>query len=187
MVTAAAAATAATVLSSAAASAVWSMTWRWLCEGRPATGTSKARLASVIRSKECMYCGAKAQGLDHFRPLVDTKGLPTGFASSPWNLVPCCALCNSSKNSRPWSKFMASTRGCAPLARSHTSKAQHARRVARLRAFETAGKTHMQCWMSQRYRKALQAMRVELKATLLAHARRAQALLRRTQRRQSKP
>jgi hypothetical protein len=36
--------------------------------------------------------------------------------------------------------------------------------------------------MSQRYRKTLQTMRAELKATLLAHARRAQALYKRTQR-----
>lgn len=155
------------------------MTWRWMCEGRVDAPSSS--LISVVRSKECMYCGAKAQLLDHFRPLVQ-KGLPTGFASSPWNLVPCCQLCNSSKHSRPWTAFMASKRGRAPLARSHTSKAQHARRVTRLRAFEAAGKTHMQCWMSQRYRKTLQTMRAELKATLLAHARRAQALYKRTQR-----
>jgi hypothetical protein len=136
--------------------------------------------------KKCVYCGDKAELLDHFRPLVAVNGMPTGFAATPWNLVPACQLCNSTKKNRPWAKFMSCVTGKAPLARirgaqkpfaaAAAAAAAHARRVARLRAFDAKGMRHLQSWMNPTYRKALQAIRVELKNALLAHARRVQEL-----------
>lgn len=54
---------------------------------------------------KCVYCGDKATHLDHLYPLVDDKN-PTGFASEPANLVPCCGKCNQSKGSKLWDDYM---------------------------------------------------------------------------------
>jgi len=54
---------------------------------------------------KCVYCGNTATHLDHLYPLVDNK-TPTGFASEPANLVPCCGKCNQSKGSKSWDVYM---------------------------------------------------------------------------------
>jgi hypothetical protein len=175
-----------TAFGTQATNAAWSMTWRWLCEGKATTGGGSLKSHAANMQKKCVYCGDKAELLDHFRPLVAVNGMPTGFAATPWNLVPACQLCNSSKKNRPWAKFMSCVTGKAPLARirgaqkpsaaAAAAAAAHARRVARLRAFDAKGMRHLQSWMNPAYRKALQAIRVELKNALLAHARRVQEL-----------
>lgn len=40
----------------------------------------------------CVYCAEPATAVDHFHPIAG------GGADAPWNLVPACASCNSSKN-----------------------------------------------------------------------------------------
>lgn len=44
----------------------------------------------------CMYCGEKSHTMtiDHFTPLSQ------GGSGQSWNLVPCCASCNSSKKNQ---------------------------------------------------------------------------------------
>ncbi len=50
---------------------------------------------AVVLSGPCFYCGAKAKHADH----IDAK--VNGGGCKAENLIPACASCNCSKNSRP--------------------------------------------------------------------------------------
>lgn len=53
-------------------------------------------LASDAKNNKCAYCGQPANSADHIHPLV--AGLvSSGSITEIYNLVPCCAKCNSDK------------------------------------------------------------------------------------------
>lgn len=73
----------------------------------PSGWTSADWLKSkLVWKSRCAYCGRRAKRLtrDHFIPLIDPKCPGT----VPWNIVPACVSCNSSKGKRdPHEWFMA--------------------------------------------------------------------------------
>lgn len=48
----------------------------------------------------CAYCGAAAESWDHIIPVSQ------GGETVPWNIVPACIACNSSKNARDWFEWL---------------------------------------------------------------------------------
>lgn len=52
----------------------------------------------LVWKSKCAYCGRRARRLtrDHFIPLTD----PNCTGMVPWNIVPACVSCNSSKSNR---------------------------------------------------------------------------------------
>ena len=125
-----------------------------------------------------MYCGRPATTTDHLRPVLHAGGLPTGFGTDPWNCVPCCVTCNSSKGTSPWLTFMNRTTGQAPLARG-VDMASHMRRIARLRAFESAGSHRaVQPWAVDKHAPAIHALRRRLESVLTAFEARMVAMRR---------
>ena len=57
-----------------------------------------------FEKKQCVYCGAPAQSMDHFQSIIKEKD-PSGYITDIRNLVPCCAKCNSSKGSKEFSEW----------------------------------------------------------------------------------
>lgn len=53
-------------------------------------------LGADKKSNKCAYCGQPANSADHIHPLV-TGSVASGSITEIYNLVPCCATCNSSK------------------------------------------------------------------------------------------
>ena len=53
----------------------------------------------------CVYCGKKADELDHLFPLINNQQ-PSGYCTELANLVPCCRKCNGSKSSKTWWEYM---------------------------------------------------------------------------------
>lgn len=98
----------------------------------------------------CAYCHAsigsgKGKKGDHFYPLV-VKSRPSEYCDEFWNRVPCCAICNSSKNGKTFWNW---TSGDV-IARSPKSpfKAKSAEEMAdligRFQKFDTFAKTKRQ-------------------------------------------
>ena len=83
----------------------------------------------------CCYCGEKATGWDHLRPLVKNKK-PTGFVSDYKNLVPCCAICNSSKGGYYWKEWINGSEKKSPRARRVVDLDE---RIHKLEQFEKWG------------------------------------------------
>jgi hypothetical protein len=106
----------------------------------------------------CVYCNARATSMDHFRPILDGKGFPTGYGSDPWNLVPACSTCNSSKGNKHWMLFMYSRTPQSPASRN--VKNLHGR-VKALKRFEAAGqsRTRRVVFTNQDFAHARQAVR----------------------------
>lgn len=50
-------------------------------------------------SRECAYCGAEANTLDHVKPRHK------GGATVACNLVPACQICNRKKGSQDWREW----------------------------------------------------------------------------------
>jgi 5-methylcytosine-specific restriction endonuclease McrA len=50
--------------------------------------------AEILAEGSCVYCGNRAQHVDHIVPLA------RGGHEAPYNLVPACQPCNSSKGAR---------------------------------------------------------------------------------------
>lgn len=48
----------------------------------------------------CVYCGARAEGIDHMRPVS------RGGRTTPRNVVPACASCNSRKKDMPFDDWL---------------------------------------------------------------------------------
>ena len=65
----------------------------------------EAQWLSFFPNKTCAYCGKPATHLDHLFPMVDNSR-PTGYATEPGNLVPCCKDCNTPKGNMHWEDFM---------------------------------------------------------------------------------
>jgi hypothetical protein len=151
----------------------------------PASRSSTTRTSTAARKRPrgrplvgvCVYCGQPATTTDHLRPVLHPGGLPSGFGTDPWNCVPCCVTCNSSKGTSHWLAFMNRTTGKAPLARGvdHTS---HAWRIARLRAFESAGTHLSRPWAVDDHAPAIQALRRRLESVLTAFETRMLAMRR---------
>lgn len=58
--------------------------------------------ALVVMHDPCVYCGGKAEHLDHIQPV--TRG-----GEGTWdNLAPACARCNQSKQTKSLLAFMLS-------------------------------------------------------------------------------
>jgi hypothetical protein len=95
---------------------------------------------SAVDNIECVYCGQRATQLDHFRSLTEKRdgsetGLPTGWVTDIFNLVPCCSTCNSSKAGAKWRNWMT---GKAPKSpKQRISSSNLAVRVGVLDRFET--------------------------------------------------
>ena len=51
------------------------------------------------KDHHCAYCGTKATSVDHIHPLVDNCKA-SGNITEIYNLIPCCASCNSSKSNK---------------------------------------------------------------------------------------
>lgn len=56
-------------------------------------------LGATKKDHRCAYCGAKATSADHIHPLVDNCEA-SGNITEIYNLIPCCASCNSSKGNK---------------------------------------------------------------------------------------
>lgn len=56
-------------------------------------------LGATKKDHSCAYCGAKATSADHIFPLVDNCKA-SGNITEIYNLIPCCAACNSSKGNK---------------------------------------------------------------------------------------
>ena len=125
----------------------------------------------------CVYCGQPATTTDHLRPVLHPGGLPSGFGTDTWNCVPCCVTCNSSKGTSHWLAFMNRTTGKAPLARG-VDRTSHAWRIARLRAFESAGTHLSRPWAVDDHAPAIQALRRRLESVLTAFETRMVAMRR---------
>ena len=147
------------------------------CSSHAASTTTTRRLRDHPVVEVCVYCGQPATTTDHLRPVLHPGGLPSGFGTDPWNCVPCCVTCNSSKGTSHWLAFMNRTTGKAPLARGvdHTS---HAWRIARLRAFESAGTHLSRPWAVDDHAPAIQALRRRLESVLTAFETRMLAMRR---------
>lgn len=65
----------------------------------------------------CKYCYQnKASTIDHIFPMIQNQR-PTGHGNSPYNLIPCCMSCNSSKSSGEvysWLQKVYARTGCDP-------------------------------------------------------------------------
>jgi len=122
----------------------------------------------------CVYCGDEAGTMDHFRPVIETNGMPSGYCDDDWNIVPACLSCNSSKGNRHWLTFMLSSTPKSPTTRNIPYLA---RKITKLRKFEHAGKQLVQTWDVKKYRKKLEAMKTSLKGMASVHADRLRALL----------
>jgi 5-methylcytosine-specific restriction endonuclease McrA len=73
---------------------------RYLARKRDATVESiPAAFITFIERASCLYCGKKGGTVDHVVPLA------LGGAHAPWNLVPACLSCNSSKGTKPMPEF----------------------------------------------------------------------------------
>ena len=53
----------------------------------------------------CVYCGKKAELLDHLNATIDNKE-PSGCFAEVGNLVPACRPCNESRGSKAWESWM---------------------------------------------------------------------------------
>ena len=52
-----------------------------------------------ITPDQCGYCLQASNSVDHIMPLV-RNGLPTGYITNIYNLIPCCSTCNSKKGAK---------------------------------------------------------------------------------------
>ena len=71
----------------------------------PIVKPEKYSFSQLESGDKCVYCGAKANHLDHLYPLVEKK-YPSGYYTEPVNLVPCCGNCNQSKGAKYWYDYM---------------------------------------------------------------------------------
>ncbi len=69
-----------------------------------------------INPDQCGYCLQESNSVDHIRPLV-RKGLPTGYITNIYNLIPCCSTCNSKKGAKDFQEWYC---GNDNIARLHT-------------------------------------------------------------------
>jgi hypothetical protein len=118
--------------------------------------------SSIVDDNACMYCGEHPNTMDHFRPVVH-NGVPTGFGDDPWNYVPCCGTCNSSKGNRSWRQFMASASDRSPLGRG-IPVARIKERMEACERFEREGRP--QKWAVEKNMHSILHMRRTLAATM---------------------
>jgi len=121
----------------------------------------------------CVYCGDAQTSQDHFRPVVGRRGIPTGYCSDLWNIVPCCTSCNSSKGNRHWNVFL---RGVTPRSPRGRRVKDWKRRENVLRAFEAQGDCHVQQWDVDCIRSQLAILRRQLLCHGHAHRQNVEVL-----------
>lgn len=157
-------------------SIVWGTTCRALMPPpRRLTELEQRKRSRVLNrlSGDCVYCGEPAQTTDHFRPVVALDGMPTGYCSDAWNVVPCCTTCNSSKSNMSWRVFMARTNGKSPRSRGVKHVAQ---RCVILEAFDRLHRQHAQRWTPQEWAPQLARLRKGMEDAFCSHATRTQRL-----------
>jgi hypothetical protein len=143
------------------ASALWNVACRSML---PVASKASQKEAKLIRQLlackpgRCVYCNGTATSMDHFRPVLDAKGFPTGYGSDPWNLVPACSTCNSSKGNKHWLLFMHSKTPQSPASRN--VKNLHGR-IHALKRFEAVGqvRTRRVVFTDQNFARARRAVR----------------------------
>lgn len=158
-----------------ACSATWSATCRALIPApRPLSSThAQLRAKLLAQLPGCVYCGDCPQTMDHFRPVIGVDGLPTGYCSDGWNMLPACMACNASKGNTAWRLFMARTTGKTPIGRAQITTREAARRVLVLQAFERAGARHAQRWRhARKFVSELCVLRDAMRQCLESHAAR---------------
>jgi 5-methylcytosine-specific restriction endonuclease McrA len=160
-------------------SVVWASTCRALMpppRRLPAAEEAKRREVLGRLSGDCVYCGDPAETTDHFQPVIAPSGMPTGFCSDAWNVVPCCGTCNSSKSNEAWRRFMTRTTGKAPRSRGIKRLTQ---RFAVLEAFDRLHRRHAQRWMPGNWKPQLERLRRGMETAFAAHATRTTKLQKR--------
>jgi len=129
----------------------------------------------IVKNEDvCVYCGDDAGTMDHFRPVIEKGGMPSGFCDDQWNIVPACLTCNSSKGNKHWLAFMLSTTPKSPTTRKVPCLS---RKIARLKNFEAAGKPFVQRWDVKKHRKELKVLKSSLKGMASVHAERLRGLM----------
>ena len=157
-------------------SIVWGATCRALmpvARKLPDNEEVKRRRVLARLTGHCIYCGDAAHTTDHFQPVVALDGMPTGYCSDAWNVVPCCTTCNSSKSNMSWRRFLSRTNGKAPLSRGVPDLA--ARRVV-LEAFDRLHRKHAQRWSPSDWTPQLQRLRTGMEAAFKSHGARTSRL-----------
>lgn len=78
--------------------------------------TDKETRSAILKlSGICEYCESNsATTFDHYMPLI-IEGLPSHYCNDMWNMIPCCASCNSSKGSRGIWEWFSSRSAKNPL------------------------------------------------------------------------
>jgi len=69
----------------------------------------------------CVYCGEKANHLDHLFSLIFDKK-PSGFGHFIFNTVPACHDCNVNKGSKSWRDWLEERHGSNPAEIARRSK-----------------------------------------------------------------
>ena len=92
---------------------------------------------SGIKRNKCVYCGAKATDLDHFKALVKA-GRPSGFFHCTENIVPSCGPCNQSKSGSDWRSWMTGKAKGSPSTRKISDTAVRIERLEKLRYLQEA-------------------------------------------------
>ncbi len=85
---------------------------RWLLAG----ADYRSRTDDALRDMQCVYCGDRAQTLDHIVPRS------RGGSDDPQNLVPACQRCNGAKSALSLEEWAERLR--ADLARVDRKRAQ---------------------------------------------------------------
>ena len=163
-------------------SVVWASTCRALMpppRRLSATEETKRRKVLDRLSGDCVYCGDPAETTDHFQPVIAPSGMPTGYCSDAWNVVPCCGTCNSSKSNEAWRRFMARTTGKAPRSRGVKRLSQ---RCAVLEAFDRLHRRHAQRWMPRDWKPQLERLRRGMETAFATHITRTTRLQKRIRR-----
>ena len=146
----------------------------------PLSRESILKRKRIIKSeKVCVYCGARASCKDHFRPVIARgTGMPSGYCSDPWNVVPACSTCNSSKGNKHWRDFM----NC------HSAKSPKGRgikgipgRIRILNRFDSEGTP--QKWDCKSLEMDLRDLRAKLVLTTTMYAKRVSKLAKKVNKR----
>lgn len=92
----------------------------------------------VLMAEPCVYCGGKAQGLDH----IVARSLG-GVDALAINRAPACTPCDSKKANTPMLQFLVSRRGLRIMPRTREPEVTAAMMKAKRKADERAARREM--------------------------------------------